>query len=50
MPSVDGSVEVTLPRWDDSDRFVVSDTTCLVGYSAVDNSMNDGVVLSYSCK
>ena len=46
MPSEDGSIYFTLPKsGDDCEAFRY--TVCLVGYSGVDNSLRDGVIVSY---
>lgn len=53
MPSEDGSVEVSLPKYVDHARSSAYESlyfTCLVGYSAVDNSMQDGVIIRYARK
>lgn len=53
MPSEDGSVEVSLPKYVDPSRSSAHDSlyfTCLVGYSAVDNSVRDGVIIRYDRK
>lgn len=53
MPSVDGSVEVSLPKYVDPARSSAHDSlyfTCLVGYSEVDNSVRDGVIIRYDRK
>lgn len=53
MPSEDGSVEVSLPKYVDPSRSSAHDSlyfTCLVGYSAVDNSVQDGVIIRYDPK
>ena len=53
MPSEDGSVEVSLPKYVDPSRSSANDSlyfTCLVGYSAVDNSVRDGVIIRYARK
>lgn len=53
MPSEDGSVEVSLPKYVDPARSSAHDSlyfTCLVGYSEVDNSVRDGVIIRYDRK
>lgn len=53
MPSVDGSVEVSLPKYVDpfrSSAYASRYFTCLVGYSAVDSSLQDGVIIRYDRK
>ena len=53
MPSEDGSVEVSLPKYVDPARSSAHDSlyfTCLVGYSAVNNSVQDGVIIRYARK
>lgn len=53
MPSEDGSVEVSLPKYVDPARSSAHESlyfTCLVGYSAVDNSVRDGVIIRYDRK
>lgn len=53
MPSEDGSVEVSLPKYVDPASSSAHDSlyfTCLVGYSEVDNSVRDGVIIRYDCK
>lgn len=49
MPSEDGKLEVWLPK-SDSGEFYKSPNSVLVGYSGVDNSLRDGIILSYSDK
>lgn len=49
MPSADGSIEVTLPKV--SSGFAeASDMVYLTGYSGVDNSLRDGVIINYDRK
>lgn len=52
MPSADGDLEVALPKDYDRNRPVYKSLyfTCLVGYSAVDNSVRDGVIIRYDRK
>lgn len=53
MPSEDGSMEVSLPKYVDPARSSAYESlyfTCLVGYSAVDNSVQDGVIIRYDRK
>ena len=49
MPSEDGSIYVTIPKHD-ANWEELNDTVCLVGYSGVDNSLRDGVIISYDRK
>lgn len=48
MPSSDGTLEVWLPKPDNV--IYSSPNIVLVGYSGVDNSLQDGIILSYSDK
>lgn len=48
MPSSEGTLEVWLPKPDNV--IYSSPNIVLVGYSGVDNSLQDGIILSYSDK
>ena len=52
MPSADGDLEVALPKDYDRNRPAYKSRyfTCLVGYSEVDNSVRDGVIIRYDRK